>query len=51
VPAYVILHDKTLKELAEERPTTRDQLMNISGMGTAKLERYGDDLLGIIRAA
>ncbi|BBN87235.1 DNA helicase RecQ [Azospira sp. I09] len=50
VPAYVILHDKTLKELAEERPTTRDQLMNISGMGTAKLERYGDDLLGIIRA-
>ncbi|GBG03023.1 ATP-dependent DNA helicase RecQ [Azospira sp. I13] len=51
VPAYVILHDKTLKELAEDRPTTKAELMGISGMGTAKLERYGDDLLGIIRAA
>ncbi len=51
VPAYVILHDKTLRELAEVRPVSRGHLMTITGMGQAKVERYGDDILAVVRAA
>ena len=51
VPAYVILHDKTLRELAEVRPTSHGMLATISGLGTAKIEHYGEDLLALIRAS
>ena len=50
VPAYVILHDKTLKELAEARPSSRGALTMISGLGTAKIEHYGEELLALIAA-
>jgi ATP-dependent DNA helicase RecQ len=49
VPAYVILHDKTLHELATHRPATPDELLDVPGIGTAKAERYGADLLVLIR--
>jgi DNA helicase-2/ATP-dependent DNA helicase PcrA len=45
VPAYVVFHDSTLHEIAAVRPTTREQLSTISGVGPAKLERYADDVL------
>jgi ATP-dependent DNA helicase RecQ len=51
VPAYVILHDKTLRELAECRPVSHGLLAGISGMGSAKIEHYGEELLQIIRNA
>lgn len=50
-PAFVIFTDATLQLLAEHRPTTAHGLMKISGIGAAKLERYGDDLLDILEAA
>ncbi len=50
VPAYVILHDKTLRELAEVRPASYGELTGITGMGEAKIERYGEELLALIRA-
>jgi len=49
VPPYVVFHDSTLREMAELKPTTRHALARVSGVGEAKLERYGDafiDLLG-----
>ncbi len=49
VPAYVILHDKTLRELAEVRPTSHGLLASVSGMGSAKIEHYGAELLELIR--
>ncbi|KXB30236.1 MULTISPECIES: DNA helicase RecQ [Dechloromonas] len=49
VPAYVILHDKTLRELAEVRPVSHGLLASITGMGTAKIEHYGEELLQLIR--
>ncbi len=49
VPAYVILHDKTLRELAEVRPTSHGLLASVSGMGSAKIEHYGAELLDLIR--
>jgi ATP-dependent DNA helicase RecQ len=48
VPAYVILHDRTLNELAARRPQTMDELMNVSGIGEAKAARYGAALLGLL---
>jgi len=49
VPAYVILHDKTLRELAEVRPGSHGMLAGITGMGSAKIEHYGAELLDLIR--
>ncbi|WP_374323771.1 DNA helicase RecQ [Azonexus sp.] len=49
VPAYVILHDKTLRELAECRPVSHGLLAGITGMGSAKIEHYGEELLQLIR--
>ncbi len=48
VPAFVILHDSTLTELARQRPRSHDALAAIPGIGGRKLERYGDALLGVI---
>jgi len=50
VPAYVILHDRTLAEIAASRPVDIDALAAISGIGAKKLERYGDALLELIRS-
>ena len=48
VPAYVVLHDSTLQELAAVKPRTHDELAGIKGFGPVKLERYGDDLLAVM---
>lgn len=48
VPAYVVFGDRTLLELVERRPATLGALSGISGIGPAKLERYGDELLGLL---
>ena len=48
VPAYVILHDKTLRELAARRPSSLDGLLNVPGIGQAKAERYGEALLRLL---
>jgi ATP-dependent DNA helicase RecQ len=50
VPPYVVFHDRTLLELASRRPTGPAELAEISGIGTARLERYGEALLAVLRA-
>ncbi|MCQ2003310.1 DNA helicase RecQ [Rhizobium sp. NRK18] len=50
VPPYVVFPDTTLVAFATERPTDRDALLGISGVGQSKLERFGDDFLAVIRA-
>jgi ATP-dependent DNA helicase RecQ len=47
VPAYVILHDSTLIEIASLRPRDIDALARIGGIGAKKLERYGSALLAM----
>jgi ATP-dependent DNA helicase RecQ len=49
VPPYVIFHDATLREMAASRPASEDELGAISGVGTRKLEAYGDAFLAAIR--
>ena len=48
VPAYVILHDRTLHELAARRPRTMDELLDVAGIGEAKAARYGAALLELL---
>ena len=49
VPAYVIFHDATLRAMAEHDPRTRAALAGISGVGAAKLERYGAAVLAVLQ--
>ena len=49
VPAYVIFHDATLLQMVEVCPTTEEELLGLSGVGAAKLERYGEAFLETIR--
>ncbi len=45
VPAYVVFHDRTLGEIARARPASRGELAGIPGVGPAKLDRYGEEVL------
>ncbi|MCE0533954.1 DNA helicase RecQ [Kineosporia rhizophila] len=45
LPAYVIFHDKTLRQIATQRPATLSALGTVDGVGQAKLERYGEQVL------
>ena len=51
MPAYVVLHDATLRELASVKPANERDLAAVKGFGPTKLERYGDDVLAVIAAA
>ncbi|PIW44103.1 MAG: DNA helicase RecQ [Zetaproteobacteria bacterium CG12_big_fil_rev_8_21_14_0_65_54_13] len=51
VPPYVIFSDKTLSAMAVAQPQTPGQLLDVSGVGEAKLARYGDAFLGEITAS
>ncbi|MCU1431646.1 MAG: ATP-dependent helicase RecQ [Actinotalea sp.] len=50
VPAYVVFHDATLREIADRRPTTLDELGAVSGVGANKREKYGPALLEALHA-
>jgi ATP-dependent DNA helicase RecQ len=50
VPPYVIFSDRTLTEMAAYYPQSSESLLNISGVGQAKLEKYGDTFLEVIKA-
>jgi ATP-dependent DNA helicase UvrD/PcrA len=45
IPAYVVFHNSTLAEIAARRPSTIAELSSVPGVGPAKLERYGRDVL------
>jgi ATP-dependent DNA helicase RecQ len=50
VPAYVVLHDKTMGAIASERPRSLSDLEGISGIGPTKLEAYGAKILEVLRS-
>jgi ATP-dependent DNA helicase RecQ len=49
LPPYVIFHDATLREMATSRPASLAALGEVSGVGSRKLEAYGDAFLSVIR--
>ncbi len=48
VPAYIVVNDKHLRGIALARPTTPAELVACDGIGPAKLERYGDEILELL---
>ncbi|HEY2623496.1 MAG TPA: DNA helicase RecQ [Dyella sp.] len=50
VPPYVIFHDATLLAMLRALPANEDEMSSISGVGEAKLKRYGQDFLAVINA-
>ena len=51
VPAYVIFHDSTLREIATARPASLSELAQVNGVGRNKLERYGKAMLAAVASA
>ncbi|MGA2397493.1 MAG: DNA helicase RecQ [Steroidobacteraceae bacterium] len=49
MPPYVIFHDATLREIAQRRPVTLGQFAGIRGVGEAKLARYGEEFVAVVR--
>ncbi len=49
VPAYVVFADRTLREMARMRPRTPGALGDVHGVGPAKMEKYGEEFLAVIR--
>ena len=50
-PPYIYLYDRTIEQMAQQAPETMAQLARIDGIGPAKLESYGEQLLEIIGQA
>ncbi len=49
VPAYVVCTDRTLHDLARRRPSTPRELLAVTGIGPVKVERFGPELLRLLR--
>ncbi len=49
VPPYIVFSDRTLREMAQQTPTTPAQMHLVTGVGDRKLQLYGDDFLAAIR--
>ena len=51
IPAYMICGDKTLRDIVEKMPRGLDGLRNIYGLGEAKIDKFGDEILEILDSA
>jgi len=51
VPAYVVLHDSHITEIARRAPRTLRELADCPGIGPTKLDRYGDEIIAVVEAA
>ena len=49
IPPYVVFHDATLGELIEQRPSSLGELLDITGIGQAKLQKYGQKILDVLQ--
>ncbi|MFL9881118.1 DNA helicase RecQ [Herbaspirillum rhizosphaerae] len=49
VPAYVIFHDATMREIAKAKPSSLDDLRGVTGVGEKKLETYGTEIIALIQ--
>ncbi len=50
IPPYMIMHDRTLLELCERMPISKEELSEIRGIGPAKIRRYGSGLLNVLHS-
>ena len=50
VPSYVVFSDATLRDMCSKMPVTEEEFLKVSGVGQAKLKKYGPVFLGEIKA-
>ena len=50
MPAYIIFNDSSLRDICVKRPMTEEELLECSGIGRSKAERYGKDIIGVVKA-
>ncbi len=50
VPAYIVFGDKTLKEFSQKLPTSKEEMLDINGVGLVKYEKYGEDFLALSKS-
>lgn len=48
VPAYIIFSDKTLKHLADDMPTNKEEMLEVNGVGEKKFAQFGEAFLEVI---
>ena len=48
VPAYIIFSDKTLKHLADDMPTNKEEMLEVNGVGAKKFAQFGETFLEVI---
>lgn len=48
VKAYYIFNDSQMNDLIDKKPTNKTELLNVSGFGNVKIEKYGEDILNIL---
>jgi ATP-dependent DNA helicase RecQ len=51
VAPFIVAHDRTLAAIAAQRPTNSEELEQVPGMGPAKIARYGEGFLAVVRRA
>jgi len=51
VPPYIVFSDKTLVDMCLKRPQTKEEMLEVSGVGASKLEKYGEAFLQVIKGA
>ena len=49
VPPYIVFSDKTLTHMSIMKPQSREEMLNVSGVGEVKYEKYGDRFLECVR--
>ena len=49
VPAFVVFSDATLTDMSRRKPTTKDEFLEVSGVGEVKYKRYGEAFMETIR--
>ncbi len=50
VPAYIVFSDATLSDMAQKKPVTRAEMLNVTGVGQEKFNRYGETFMRAVRA-
>ena len=50
IAPFIILHDRTLQQIAAARPQTTDALLDVAGIGPAKAAEYGDAIVSVVSA-
>ena len=48
IPAYMVMHDRTIIDISVSKPLCSEDLENIYGMGYTKIKKYGEDILRIV---